>query len=107
LRRGAWPEWSGDGRHIVFSRIRFGVGRSVLFVQEFDGLPVPRPESPGPQYCPPHFAPDGQRIAAFRRDEGAGVEAFVTLNLKGQDERAAFSRPPTVPYGCDFSWQPR
>jgi dipeptidyl aminopeptidase/acylaminoacyl peptidase len=180
LRRGWWPEWSGDGRHIIFnSRIDFGSapdyagrkeiavmrpdgsefrrlttstrdtapsfspdGRKAVFVREFPGLPIPRAEwrvewhivdiasrqesliathyfwsdadqaYTAPQYCAPHWAPNGKRLGAFRNDR-VGVDlssaAFATFDLGGKDERTAFRLPHYFypwSHDCDFSWQP-
>jgi Tol biopolymer transport system component len=180
LRRGWWPEWSGDGRHIVFnSRIDSGSapdyvaryeiavmrpdgsrfrklsassqdispsfspdGRKVVFVRTFDGDPTPPLERrrewhvvyladgqdslvathyfwseadqlyTAPQYCAPHWAPNGRRRAAFRIDyvgNDIWSTAFVTLDRRGQDESAAFILGRFFyPFGsdCKFSWQP-
>jgi Tol biopolymer transport system component len=62
--------------------------------------------------CPPHWTPDGERLAAMRinRDpDGIGRRVFVTSRLDGSDERVEFAVPEryTGDHPCDFSWQRR
>jgi Tol biopolymer transport system component len=83
------PEWSPDGRQIVFSSERHG--NWELYVMEADGARQRRltRTSKADEYAP-SWSPDGRRIAFWRRSTER--ESVVVMSLGGSRERTLTGR---------------
>lgn len=115
----SWPSFSPDSRRVLFTRYldtiaRADEWRTVAVTGSHDRLVVAHPDSGQPgtfshPYCPPHWTPDGQRLAAVRWDplpSGLLLARLMTVTPTGNDERAEFTFPQ-LHAPCEFSWQPR
>jgi Tol biopolymer transport system component len=71
LAEGVDPDWSPDGREVIYSRLKiddFNVGGDIWKVQATGGDPVPVLESPEGKYWP-RWSPDGSEILFGRPTE--------------------------------------
>jgi Tol biopolymer transport system component len=81
------PEWSPDGKRIVFEYDRPKDAGCVVMLIDADGAnPF---EIPGGRGCDnqPSFTPDGRRLVFVRYDAKADRERIVSTDLEGRDVR--------------------
>jgi hypothetical protein len=107
LRRGFWPEWSGDGRHIVFELGDFGdsfLGR--CFSHGEARIAVVRRNGAGFRYLTgsdqdacPSFSPDGRHVV-FSRGGGLVSAEWRTVDLTGRNETLVMPKY-RHPYGYE------
>lgn len=95
----AQPDWSPDGREIVFQSYRDG--NFHLWIVGLDGAP-PRQLTSGPFDCrEPRFSPDGGRIA-FSSDKGGSYGIHVLDRASG----AVSVLVDTQAEECEPAWSP-
>jgi TolB protein len=107
-----WPQWSPDGRAIVFTSDR--TGDPEVFVLDL-GARTPRQltHTPG-RDAHPSFAPDG-RLIAFQSPRGDGHTNLYTMKHDGSDPRKITSHqgfagvPVWSPDGTTiaYQWRPK
>jgi Tol biopolymer transport system component len=81
------PEWSPDGKRIVFEHDLPGeAGCVVMLVDADGGNPI---DIPGSRGCDnnPSFTPDGRRVVFVRYDQKRDRESIVSTDLAGADPR--------------------
>jgi Tol biopolymer transport system component len=80
------PDWSPDGRQIVFEHDSPDSCNVALMNADGSGM-VDFPTDPNVCEGDPSFTPDGSRIVFDRVDFGANDEAFWSMNLSGTDRQ--------------------
>jgi TolB protein len=107
-----WPQWSPDGRSIVFTSDR--TGDPEIFVLDLAArTPRQLTRTPG-RDAHPSFSPDGQLIA-FQSPRGDGHTNLYTMRADGSDQRritshAGFAGVPVWSHDgktIAYQWTPR
>lgn len=103
-----WPQWSPDGRALVFTSDR--TGDPEVFVLDLGaGTPRQLTHTPG-RDAHPSFAPDG-RLIAFQSPRGDGHTNLYTMQPDGSDPRKITSHqgfagvPVWSPDGTRIAYQ--
>ena len=98
--REAWPDWSGNGKQIVFASDRDNDGfRFDLYVMNADGTGIQRLTSTLDREEQPKFSPNGKQILFTRRLVNDQLDVFA-MNADGTAEvnvtnNAAADNDPT------------
>jgi Tol biopolymer transport system component len=109
LHRGWWPEWSSDGRYILFS---LPVGDQFVDVRS-GRIAVVRPDGSGfrmltesSSESAPTFSPDGRRVL-FVHSEATFNEDWRVVDVTGRHEVIVGPdrRPSDLGY-CEPHWTP-
>jgi Tol biopolymer transport system component len=88
------PEWSPDGRSIVFA------SRSDIWLMSIDGAEIKRLTQGPESDDSPTFSPDGSRIAFLRSRtevDGTGERALLSMDLDGSDVAPVLVGTPPDP----------
>jgi hypothetical protein len=91
LRRGEYPSWSSDRRHIVFRRVRFVDDPEDPQVVG-DGIAAVHPDGSGFKRLTslsvdesPSFSPDGTKVVYIRQDYKSGSGDYVPVEWRMVD----------------------
>jgi Tol biopolymer transport system component len=103
----AAPQWSPDGREIVFMSYHDTTAGEVaphpdLFVMRADGRIVRRLTQSNAWYSSPTWSPDGRRIAYDANDPVTGVSRVYVMNADGSDPQPLTS-PDRGSWAPDWS----
>jgi len=86
------PDWSPDGRRIVFG-LETEESANIAFTNPDGGGLVVLPAAPGGFESQPAYTPDGRRIVFSRFDPEANEEASWSMRLDGTDRRRITAGP--------------
>ena len=86
---GVAPDWSPDGRQIIFEIDRPTAPVCSIAIMNADGSSMFELTPPNANVCEndPSFTPDGSRIVFDRFDPVANDEAFWSMDLSGGDRQ--------------------
>ena len=109
LRRGWWPEWSSDGRYILFSlppREPFPeAGRGQIAVVRPNGNGF-RTLTASTHDSSPRFSPDGQRVLFVRRLWDLQEEEWRMVDVTGRHDVVVGPDGPSNLGYCSPQWTP-
>jgi TolB protein len=103
--QAGWPDWSADGRRIVYSRFAGGSDPARVWVMRADGThqhPLVA-DAKGFRDLDPNFTPDGRGIVFARCKPRDGVCAIWRMRADGTHKRALTSYRDGVHEAVDFN----
>jgi Tol biopolymer transport system component len=91
----SWPNWSPDGTHLIFTRLRLSDGVGRIWIMNADGTMQRRlaTDTPGYRDYQPRYAPDGRHIVFSRCSPGDGLCAIWIMRSNGTHKRRV------IPFG--------